>query len=165
MPCSIKSSRTRGLPYARQLPHVRRESAPDSTPPPYSRPSPPRSKQTADASRRRPRLFRMSRSVRSSRFLCGGGRAPRARPSSSRYDRACDRPGPRHPQPQGRRRQIEIAGNRPDRLVVIEYQAHSLVTELLIELPAWPPALAALGHPGHRIRLSERVHEIGPGRC
>src|SRR4029434_4874268 len=32
--------------YARQLPHVRRESAPDSTPPPYSRPSPPRSKQT-----------------------------------------------------------------------------------------------------------------------
>ena len=46
MPCSIKSSRTRGLPYARQLPHVRRESAPDSTPPPYSRPSPPRSKQT-----------------------------------------------------------------------------------------------------------------------
>jgi hypothetical protein len=44
-----------------------------------------------------------------------------------------------HPRAQGRRRQIEVTGDRADRLAVILDQANGLATKLLIELPAWAP--------------------------
>jgi hypothetical protein len=43
---------------------------------------------------------------------------------------------PLHPQPRRRRRQIEIAGDCADGLVVIQDQSNALGEKLLIELPA-----------------------------
>jgi hypothetical protein len=67
----------------------------------------------------------------------------------------------RHPQAQGRRRQIDVTGDRADRLAVIQDHANGLAAKLLIELPAWAPTFPAFGHSGHRIHLSEDVHETG----
>jgi hypothetical protein len=61
---------------------------------------------------------------------------------------------PLHPQPQRRWRQIEVAGDGADGLVVIQDQSNGLGAKLLIELSAWAPAFPCVWHSGHRIRLS-----------
>ena len=64
------------------------------------------------------------------------------------------------PSPQ-RRRQIQLARHRTDRLALVQDQADGTFLELLRELPTGPSATTASGHAGHRIHLSERVHRSG----
>src|SRR5215510_7619461 len=72
-------------------------------------------------------------------------------------------PGPRDPDAKIGFREIKIAGNARDAFAFVEHQSHGLRLEFVIE----PPALASsrfrsVGHgSGHRIHLSEDVHEIG----
>ena len=187
IPCSSRSSSTRGLPYARRLPSCEarintrswrsrdrmRRLGPLLPGIEAARGHPERPTALGDGvlgllrrdpgepyawcfAKKAAAFFRMSRSVRSSRFSL------RSRASSSRSAVVSPvRPPVRsararsHPLAQRRFRQIEIAGDRADRLAVLEHQADGLRLELLIELPAGPPAFA-VGHSGHRIHLSER---------
>src|ERR1051325_8520533 len=65
------------------------------------------------------------------------------------------------PVAQGGFGQIEIAGDGRNRLAVLEDQADRLGFELVVKLPA-RPALGGVCHrSGHRIHLSEDVHETG----
>ena len=65
--------------------------------------------------------------------------------------------------------QVEIAGRGADALALLEDQADRLRFEVVIEPSAWAPApFRRLCHRcGHRIRLSESVHETGsiPAVC
>jgi hypothetical protein len=74
--------------------------------------------------------------------------------------RAVGLPAP-HPLAQGRLRQIEIAGGRTHGLALVQHEPDRLGVEVLVKPPARPPASRRGGHSGHRIRLSEEVHEIG----
>ena len=68
--------------------------------------------------------------------------------------------GPRHLLPQGRLRQIQLAGHDPRRLALVQDESHRYRLELIREL-APCPAPSVPGHAGHRIRLSEDVHKTG----
>jgi hypothetical protein len=63
--------------------------------------------------------------------------------------------------PQRRFRQIESAGDGAHRLGVVQDEAHRLGFEVVVKVPARAPAFRCSGHSGHRIHLSEDVHEIG----
>ena len=107
-------------------------------------------------------FFRISRSVRSTRISF------RNRRSSSRSSVVSPvRPFVRSA--RARSTQVRKADSvrsssratRPHCLAVVEHQPHGARLELLVKLPAWSPGLRRLEHRGHRIRLSERVHETG----
>jgi hypothetical protein len=49
-------------------------------------------------------------------------------------------PGSRDPQPERRRREIQVAGDRPDRLPLIQDQPDGLAPELLVKLSPGSPA-------------------------
>ena len=94
-------------------------------------------------------FFRMSRSVRSSRFSL------RSRASSSRSAVVSPvlpvrpiGPGPLDPLAQRRLGQIEIAGDGADRLALVEDQADGAGFELVSELPARRRRLRRVGHVG-----------------
>ncbi len=59
--------------------------------------------------------------------------------------------------------EIEIAGHARNALALVEHQTHGLGLEVVIKLPARAPGLlGSVGHrSGHRIHLSEDVHETG----
>jgi hypothetical protein len=69
------------------------------------------------------------------------------------------------PDPVGERRlgQIQLAGDSADRLPFVEDQPNGPRFELVSELPALTAGRLRIGHAGHRIHLSEDVHEIGSG--
>src|SRR5262249_1739756 len=77
--------------------------------------------------------------------------------------------GARDPDAKIRLGQVEIPGHAPNALAFVEHQPAGLGFELVIELPARTPVLVGrVGHwSGHRIRLSEDVHQTGssPPRC
>src|SRR5207247_10206418 len=59
-------------------------------------------------------------------------------------------------------RQIEIAGDGADALAFVEHQPDRLRLEVVIEPATRPSPFGGLFHGrGHRIRLSESVHETG----
>src|SRR5688572_16911217 len=67
-----------------------------------------------------------------------------------------------HPLPECRFRQIEVARDRADALAFVEHQPDSLRFEVVIEPATRSSPLGRLCHRcGHRIRLSESVHETG----
>ena len=66
-----------------------------------------------------------------------------------------------HPGRERGRGQIQLAGDGTDRLVFVEDQANGAFLELVRELPAYAPASGIFRHAGHRIHLSEDVHETG----
>src|SRR5688500_9313155 len=71
-------------------------------------------------------------------------------------------PGSLHPFAQRGFGQIEIAGHRADWFAFVNHQSDGLSFEFIIELPTRAPAWRGLGHRcGHRIRLSEDVHQSG----
>ena len=72
----------------------------------------------------------------------------------------CSRP-PFHPEPQRRLGHIQIAGDTPNRLSLIEHQSHRSCLKLIVKLPAWSPGLRRLRRRGRRIRLPESVYETG----
>jgi hypothetical protein len=71
------------------------------------------------------------------------------------------RTGSLHPFPQRRLGQIQIVGHRAHCLAVIENESDRLRLEVVVKPPARPPAFRRVDHSGHRIHLSEDVHEIG----
>ena len=77
-------------------------------------------------------FFRMSRSVRSSRFSFGAGRAPRARRWSARCGPACDRPRALDPLAERRLRQVEIARHGADTLAFVEHWRRPYDKEALL---------------------------------
>jgi hypothetical protein len=103
----------------------------------------------------------MSRSMRNSRFSF------RNRVSSSRSSfisplalrPLCSRVS--DPAAQGGRLQVELAGDGAHGLAFVEDQPNRRFLQVVIELPAGAPARLASGHAGHRIHLSEDVHETG----
>ena len=65
------------------------------------------------------------------------------------------------PEAEGRGRQVQLAGDGADRFALVEDQPYGAFLELFREPPAGSPAWLAWGHAGHRIHLSEDVHETG----
>ena len=63
------------------------------------------------------------------------------------------------PGPQGRRHEIELAGHRIDAFALVDHEPHGLLLKFFGELPTRASACGVC-HRGHRIRLSESVHEI-----
>ena len=58
--------------------------------------------------------------------------------------------------------QIQVAGHGRDALALVEHQPDGLGFEVVIKLPARAPALGGVCHrSGHRIHLSEDVHQTG----
>ena len=83
------------------------------------------------------------------------GRRQGSRPPPPRI-----RPGLLDPIAERRLRQIEIAGRRGHDLALVEDQPHRPGLEFVTEAASGSFPFR-LGHRGHRIRLSESVHETG----
>ena len=107
-------------------------------------------------------FFRTSRSTRRRRFSLRSRRSLFSFFRRQARAPLCSiRTSPLDPVAQRGLREIEITSHLPHAPAFVEYQAHRSGLELVIKLPAWAPILGWLHHRGHRIRLSECVHEIG----
>lgn len=66
-----------------------------------------------------------------------------------------------NPQRERRGRQIQLTGCSADALALVEHQSNRAHLELVGELSPGPSSLPRCSHSGHRILLSDSVHEIG----
>ena len=67
-----------------------------------------------------------------------------------------------HPRPQGRFCQIKVPSDRADAFAFVEYQPDGLRFKVVVEPATRSSPLGSFCHRcGHRIRLSESVHETG----
>ena len=122
-----------------------------------------RERVTGSASRRRPRLFLGSPARAAAARFSFRSRASSSRSAVVSPVRPVRAIGARalHPLAQRRLGQIEIAGDGADALALVEHQPDRLGFEVVIELPARPSLRGLCHRSGHRIRLSEDVHETG----